>query len=364
MEAQRKTGNDSRKIISLSIGDVGGPLPRSAVWALRRAAARMGRAGSFHGYPPDGGEPFLRDALCASYRARGLIFRPGEFFVSDGAKSDLGNLLSLFDPALPLALGDPCYPAVRDAALLARRALLPLAQNPANGFQPPVPDRPCLIYLCSPGNPTGTVLTRKTLEATVDFARQSGSLILFDAAYRAFLRDPLLPASIFEIEGARGCAIEVGSFSKAAAFTGLRCGFSLIPEETGIAPYFARRQACRFNGVAYPVQCAAAAVLAHPKELYPAIARAQKNADRLRAALEEAGLSVYGGENSPYLWAKTPRKMTSMAFFSQLLSQLGLAVTPGSGFGEGGEGFVRFSALGREADVREACRRLRGIAFS
>lgn len=356
-------------VISLGIGDVTLPLPRCAADALVRAGREMGNRESFRGYAPEHGYEFLREAVAARYRSRGVSLQSGEIFISDGAKSDLGGLVELFGDN-PVFVPDPGYPVYRDTNLMAGRRVLSLAGSVENGFLPQ-PDyslrQPCVVYLCSPGNPTGAVYDRPALEKWVDYALDTGSLLLFDAAYEAFVGDNR-PRSIFEIPAARACAIEIGSLSKTAGFTGLRCGWTVVPEAlqsdgTALHALWARRQATKCNGVAYPVQRAAEAVLSPEGEAQCAqnIRYYLENARCLAALLDEKRIPYTGGDASPYLWMRCPGGMDSWAFFDWLLESAGVAGTPGEGFGQNGAHHFRLSAFGDAQKTAEAVDRMRTL---
>jgi LL-diaminopimelate aminotransferase len=372
------------KLIRLGIGDVTLPLAAAIVEALRRAAEEMGTSEGMKGYGPEQGYEFLVDAIREhDYAARGVALGSDEIFVSDGSKQDSGNIQEIFGPACRVAVTDPVYPVYVDTNVMAGRTggpdaagryegILYLAGTEANGFAPGPPDEPAaLAYLCSPNNPTGTVAPRDVLRSWVDWARRCGAIIVFDAAYDAFIQDPSLLRSIYEIEGARACAIEMRSFSKRAGFTGLRCAYTVIPREvegtTGsgervaLRELWARRQATKFNGVPYLVQRAAEAVYspAGRKQTAEQIAYYMENARRLREGLTAAGFAVFGGVHAPYIWLRTPRGMGSWAFFDALLESAHVVGTPGSGFGPAGEGYFRLSAFNARENVDEAIARIR-----
>jgi LL-diaminopimelate aminotransferase len=372
------------EVISLGIGDVTLPLTPSVVAAFRAAVEEMGRAESFHGYGPDLGYDFLREPIArVDYRARGADIRPEEIAISDGAKCDTANIQELFARDLRIAVPDPVYPVYVDTNVMAGRTgpyrdgryggLIYLDCTEDNGYVPDPPrSRVDLIYLCFPNNPTGATITRRQLEAWVDYARSSKALILYDAAYVAFVRDDALPRSIFEVPGARECAIEFRSFSKTAGFTGTRCAFTVIPtdcrayDEQGAArslhELWARRQATKFNGVSYPVQRAAAAVYTPAGQTE---ARALSdyylgNARLIRKSVLGMGLECSGGDNSPYVWVKTG--IDSWEFFDRLLQKTAVVVTPGSGFGRCGEGYVRLSAFNEREKIEQALQRIAAVA--
>ena len=360
--------NPDRKVISLGIGDVSGPLCRAVIRAMHRAVREQGRRRSFHGYGPEQGYLFLRQQIAAALIAAGAPVQPREIFINDGAKTDLGGLLDLIEPGGRVLLCDPTYPAVRDDCRIRGLEPVSLPAVEADDFLPmPPPGDPDFdaVYLCSPGNPTGAVYSRDQLAVWVDYARANEILLLFDAAYAPFLSDPALPRSIYEIPGARCCAVEIGSFSKLAGFTGTRCGYAVLPNELSfrgipLQALWARRQSARTNGVSYVVQCGAAAVYtpAGQRQTAKAIAQVKENAAILSAALDAADLSYWGGEHSPYLWMKCPRGLSSWGFFDFLLEYGGLVGTPGIGFGPGGEGYFRLSAFGDPSRLREGGLRL------
>lgn len=369
---QFQTRHPEREIIRLGIGDVTQPLPAACIDALHAATDDMADTNRFRGYGPEQGYDFLRDAIAThDYQARGIAVAADEIFVSDGSKCDTGNIQEIFATDIRVAIPDPVYPVYVDTNVMAGRAagLLHLECSAANGYVPSPPDEPIdLIYLCFPNNPTGATASRAQLQAWVDYAHAQKALILFDAAYEAFIRDPALPRSIYEIPGARAVAIEFRSFSKTAGFTGLRCAYTVVPREclgwddagrpVALHALWNRRHSTKFNGVSYPVQRAAAAV-------YSPAGQAQvraltdyylENARLIRAALLEIGLPCSGGENSPYVWVDCG--MDAWAFFELLLQRAGVVCTPGAGFGHGGDGHVRFSAFAGRDDVRRAMQRV------
>ena len=354
-------------VIRLGIGDVTLPLCRAAVTAMEDAAREMGTPEGFHGYGPEQGYDFLRNAIQGYYADRGVSLEADEIFVSDGAKSDLGNCLDLFDRDNTVLVPDPVYPVYVDTNLMAGRKVVYAQANEENGFLP-LPDPTLeadLIYLCSPNNPTGAAYSADQLQQWVDYAREHSAVILYDAAYEAFITDDL-PRSIFEIKGAKECAIEFCSFSKTAGFTGTRCGYTVVPhtlvrEGMSLNKMWLRRQCTKFNGVPYLVQRGAAAVLTPEgqAEIKQEIAYYQKNAAILSHALDELGIWYTGGKNSPYIWLKCG--MPSWDFFDLLLQQGNLVGTPGAGFGENGEGFFRLTAFGNQKNTKEAVSRLKTL---
>ncbi len=356
-----------RKIIRLGIGDVTLPLCPAVVEAMQAAVAEMGTKESFRGYGPEQGYDFLAEAVCAYYRERGVAVDRTEAFVSDGAKSDLGNILDLFDRDNLVLVPDPVYPVYVDTNLMAGRTIRFMEANAGNGFLP-LPDaavRADLIYLCSPNNPTGAVYNRDQLKQWVDYARDNDAVILFDAAYEAFIRDDSLPRSIYEIEGAKECAIEFCSFSKTAGFTGTRCGYTVVPKALtrggmSLNAMWLRRQTTKFNGVPYIVQRGAAAVFTPEgqRQIRENIDYYRENARIIASALREKGVWFTGGENSPYIWLKCPDGMGSWEYFDYLLREANVVGTPGEGFGRNGEGFFRLTAFGDRANTEEAVRRI------
>ena len=372
------------RLIRLGIGDVTLPLAPAVVRAMHEAVDEMARAETFRGYGPETGYEFLTELIAAhDYGARGVRVATDEIFVSDGAKSDTGNIQEIFAVDAQVALVDPVYPAYVDTNAMAGRAgtpgpdgrysrLLYLPATAENGFRPPLPDRPVdLLYLCYPNNPTGAVMSRDTLRTWVDYARRHGAVILYDAAYEAYIRDPDVPHSIFEIEGAREAAIEFRSFSKTAGFTGTRCAFTVVPKElqgrtgsgqaSSLHALWFRRQSTKFNGVPYVVQRGAAASYTDEgrKEVRAAVDFYMENARIIRDGLGGAGFQVYGGENAPYIWVKTPPGLGSWDFFDRLLAEAHVVGTPGVGFGPSGEGYFRFTAFGRRDQTEEAVERIR-----
>ena len=356
-------------IIKLSIGDVTLPLAPVVVEAMKQAADEMGKKETFRGYGPEQGYDFLKEAIADYYkREDGVDLALDEIFISDGAKSDLGNILDLFDADNTVLIPDPVYPVYVDTNIMAGRRIVMLDSNMDNGFAP-MPDESQdadLIYLCSPNNPTGAVYTRGQLEAWVAYARRKGALILFDAAYECFVSDESLPRSIFEIEGARECAIEFCSFSKIAGFTGTRCGYTVVPKTLlggKLNAMWLRRQTTKFNGVPYVVQRGAAAVFSEEgqKQIQENLSYYKQNAKVLAETLDELGIWYTGGKNSPYLWLKCPNGMKSWEFFDFLLEKANVVGTPGSGFGANGEGFFRLTAFGDQQKTLEAAERLKTL---
>ena len=367
-------------ITKLSIGDVTRPLVPAVIQAMHKAVDEMGTAEGFHGYGPEQGYPFLREAIARhDYAARGMDVKPEEIFVSDGAKSDCGNIGDIFGTDNTVAVCDPVYPVYVDTNAMAGRAgdyveelgrwnkLIYMPCVEANGFSPEPPKETAdLIYLCFPNNPTGATATREQLKAWVDYANANGSIILYDSAYEAFITREDVPHSIFEIEGARTCAIEFRSFSKTAGFTGNRCAYTVVPMElerggARLNSLWNRRQTTKFNGVPYIVQRGAEAVYTPEgrAQILENIAYYQRNAQVIREGLTAAGLECFGGVDAPYIWLKTPGGMGSWDFFDLVLDRANVATTPGAGFGPSGEGYIRLTAFGGAEDTVQAVDRIR-----
>jgi len=380
--AFQKAHPDAR-VIRLGIGDVTLPLAPAVVAAMRAAVEELATAQGFRGYGPDQGYEFLLDAIVEhDYRARGVEVAADEIFVSDGSKQDSGNIQEIFGVGCRIAVTDPVYPVYVDTNVMAGRTgaigadgryqgILYLRADPGNGFMPGPPDAPAdLVYLCSPNNPTGAVASRANLEAWVAWARARDAVIVFDAAYDAYLRDPALPRSIYEIPGARECAIEMRSYSKRAGFTGVRCAYTVVPktllgstsagERVPLHGLWARRQSTKYNAAPYVVQRAAAAIYTPEgrKQTEEQIAYYLENARCVREGLLAAGFRVFGGEHAPYVWVQTPDGLSSWDCFDRWLSRAHVVCTPGSGFGAAGEGYVRLSAFNSRANVEEAVARL------
>ena len=354
-------------LIRLGIGDVTKPLCPAVVDALHQAVEEMGSTEGFHGYGPEQGYPFLRQAIQSYYADRGVSLELPEIFVSDGAKSDCGNILDLFHRDNTVLIPDPVYPVYVDTNIMAGRKIEYLDANAENGFLPmPVPGQKAdIIYICSPNNPTGAVYSREQLQVWVDYALEQRALILFDAAYEAFISDDSLPRSIFEIEGAKRCAIEFCSLSKTAGFTGTRCGYTIVPSEltfegASLNALWLRRQTTKFNGVSYIVQKGAAAVFSAEgqRQTKEAIHYYQKNAKMIADAMKQMGIWYTGGEHSPYIWLECPNQMDSWEFFDLLLKKANVVGTPGSGFGKNGEGYFRLTGFGTYENTKEAVRRI------
>lgn len=379
--------NPDAKIIRLGIGDVTEPLPPAVIQAMHAAVDDMAHHESFHGYGPEQGYAFLREPIAEQdFGSRGVHVEADEIFVSDGSKCDTGNILDILGDENRIAVTDPVYPVYVDTNVMAGHTgqandagryagLVYLEANESNNFVPDLPAEPVdLIYLCFPNNPTGMVASRETLKSWVNYARENRSLILFDAAYEAFISNPDIPHSIFEIEGARDVAIEFRSFSKNIGFTGIRCAFTVIPKQltartsdgkdVSLHQLWSRRHSTKFNGASYVVQRGAAAAYTPDgrRQMKSLIDFYMTNARLLKDGLEKSGIRVFGGENAPYVWLRTPGKLTSWEFFDLLLSKAGLVGTPGSGFGAAGEGYFRLSAFNSRSNVEAALERFRRLS--
>ncbi len=376
--------NPDANVIKMGIGDVTQPLPAAIIEAMHTAVDEMASAKTFRGYGPEQGHLFLRDAIRDNcFRERGIEIESDEIFVSDGSKCDSGNLLDIFGNDNKVAVLDPVYPVYVDTNVMVGRTghpnsdgqypgLVYLPVHAENDFRPELPNEPVdLIYLCYPNNPTGTVATREMLQEWVDYAKENRAIIFFDAAYEAFVSDPNIPRSIYEVDGAQEVAVELRSFSKNAGFTGIRCAYTVVPKKLigyradgspqPLHPIWNRRHCTKFNGVSYPVQRGAAAAFSPEgkQQIDELIRFYMNNARLLREGLSEAGLQVYGGRNAPYVWLKTPGNMTSWDFFDQLLQESQIVGTPGSGFGAAGEGYFRLSAFSNLENTEEAIRRIK-----
>ena len=376
--------NPEAKVIRLGIGDVTRPLAPAVLKAFHEGVDDLARSETFHGYGPEQGYDWLSQIIIdKSYKPLGVDLRTSEVFISDGSKCDCANILDIFDLGNKVAICDPVYPVYNDTNVMVGRTGAANQQGyyegihympctGANDFTPEIPkEKVDVIYLCYPNNPTGAVATREVLKQWVDYARANDAVILFDAAYEAFITEPAIPHSIYEVEGARECAIEFRSFSKTAGFTGVRCGLVIVPEElTGTTAdgksysfnkLWNRRQTTKFNGVSYPVQKAAAAV--YSDEGWPQIRETidyyMANARIIREGLTAAGINCYGGVNAPYIWLETPEGMSSWDFFDKLLNECHVVGTPGSGFGPSGEGYFRLSAFGDKKNVETAVQRIK-----
>jgi LL-diaminopimelate aminotransferase len=367
-----KEANPEANIIRLGIGDVTRPLVPAVVSAMGKAVLEMGDAATFRGYDDGGvGYDFLLDAIAGYYRDRGVTVGTDEIIVSDGAKSDVGNILGIFAAGATALIPDPVYPAYIDTNLMDGNRVIYADGNESNGFLPP-PDssvKADLIYICSPNNPTGAVYDKPRLKEWVDYALRVGAVILFDAAYEAFITDETLPRSIFEIDGARGCAIEVCSFSKLAGFTGVRCGYTVVPrglvagDGKSLPALWKRRQTTKFNGVSYITQRGAEAALSEAglAGCRENIAYYRENARIIASALTKLGIGFFGGVNAPYIWLKCPNGQGSWDYFDYLLNEKNIVSTPGAGFGKNGDGFLRLTAFGSRENTTEAVERLLSV---
>lgn len=367
-----KAAHPDKKVISLGIGDVTLPLPQASLDAMHAAVDEMGRAESFRGYGPYEGYAFLREAIAeGDYRVRGVDIAPDEIFISDGAKSDTGNIGDILAAHNIIAITDPVYPVYIDTNVMAGRRVKIIPCNEANGFAPLPPDfHADVVYLCSPNNPTGAVLSRSQLTAWVKYAVENAALILYDAAYERFITEDDVPHSIFEIPGAKSCAIEFRSFSKTAGFTGTRCGYAVIPKELYLTAgdkrvsarkLWLRHQSTKYNGTSYIIQRGAAAVFTPEgrAQVEKLIGIYRENARVIREGLQAAGFTCSGGVNAPYIWLKCPNGLKSWELFDLLLEKAAVVGTPGAGFGEMGEGFFRLTSFGSLADTAEAVERIK-----
>jgi len=362
--------NPGKEIIRLGIGDVTLPLVPAVIDAMTKAVSEMGVAETFRGYGEEQGYDFLRQAICGYYRKKGVELLDTEIFVSDGAKSDIGNILDIFDADNTVLIPDPVYPVYVDTNIMTCRQIIYASGNSENGFLP-MPDNHVqadIIYLCSPNNPTGAVYSKEQLKEWVDYAIAHDSVILFDSAYEIFVHNKELPTSIYQIEGAKKCAIEFCSLSKTAGFTGTRCGYTVVPHEltrnnTSLNKLWLRRQTTKFNGVSYVVQRGAEAVFSDEGLLAinKNIDYYMENARIITEALRKLGIWFVGGENSPYVWLKCPDGLSSWEFFDHLLSKAGVVGTPGSGFGQSGEGYFRLTAFGSRDNVVKAIEKLKSL---
>lgn len=367
--------NPDKKVIRLGIGDVTLPIAPVVVEAMKKGCDELGVKETFKGYPDYEGYAFLREAISGYYRSFGVEVSADEILVSDGAKSDAGNISDIFSADNTVLVTDPVYPVYVDTNLMSGRKILYADSNEENGFcaMPDYSVKADIIYLCSPNNPTGAVYTKAQLEEWVKYAKANNAVIIFDSAYEAFITEKDLPRSIFEIDGARECAMEICSLSKTAGFTGTRCGYTVIPKELEITDNdgnkynvyktWYRRQSTKFNGVSYPVQCAAAAVFSEEglKQIRENLAYYQKNAKLIADTMIELGIKFTGGINSPYIWLKCPDNMGSWEFFDYLLNEINVVGTPGEGFGENGKGWFRLTAFGDYENTVEAMNRLKNL---
>jgi len=378
------SANPGAQVIRLGIGDVTRPLVPAVLKAFHEGVDDLGKGDSFHGYGPEQGYSWLAEVIAEkAYKPLGVALKTSEIFISDGSKCDSANLLDIFDLGNKVAIGDPVYPVYNDTNVMVGRTgeaddkgyyegivYMPVTEE--NNFTPELPkEKVDIIYLCFPNNPTGTVATKEQLKTWVDYARANDAVIFFDAAYEAFITEPGIPHSIYEIEGAKECAIEIRSFSKTAGFTGVRCGFIVVPEalmgttangeKYSLNKLWSRRTSTKFNGASYPVQKAAAAVYSDEgwAQIKEVIDYYMDNARIIREGLTEAGITCYGGVNAPYIWLKTPEGMSSWDFFDKLLNECHVVGTPGSGFGPSGEGYFRLSAFGDKENVKTAVARIR-----
>lgn len=380
--AAYQEANPDKEIIRLGIGDVTQPLPKVVIDALHKAVDEQADAKTFRGYAPDLGYDFLRNAIAEhDYKARGCDIAPDEIFVSDGAKSDSGNIQELFSEDNRIAVTDPVYPVYVDSNVMAGRCgnydpknemwdrVIYMPSTAENGFVPELPkETPDIIYLCLPNNPTGTTLKKNELQKWVDYANQKGSIIIFDAAYEHYISTPDVPHSIYECDGAKDCCIEIRSFSKTAGFTGLRLGFTVVPKslksgDASLHDMWARRHGTKFNGAPYIVQRAGEAIYSEEgqKEVNELVGYYMENARMIREGLTAAGFTCYGGVDAPYIWMKTPDKMTSWEFFDYLLNNANVVGTPGSGFGPSGEGYFRLTAFGTHENTKAALERFKNL---
>ena len=374
--------NPDKALIRLGIGDVTQPLCPAVIDALHSAVDEMADAATFRGYAPDLGYDFLRKAIAENdYHARGCEIADDEIFVSDGAKSDSGNIQEIFGEDARIAVCDPVYPVYVDSNVMAGRTgtwdpetetwsnVIYMPTTKENGFVPEFPkETPDLIYLCLPNNPTGTTLTKDQLQAWVDYANKNGAVIIYDGAYEAYITEENVPHTIYECEGARTCAIEIRSFSKNAGFTGVRLGFTVVPKDlvvngTAVHGLWARRHGTKFNGAPYIIQRAGEAVYseAGKAQIREQVAYYMRNASTIKSGLEQAGFEVFGGVNAPYIWMKTPDGMKSWDFFDHLLETVGVVGTPGSGFGPSGEGYFRLTAFGTYENTLAALERFKTL---
>ena len=378
-----KVSHPKTDLIRLGIGDVTRPLPQASIEAMHKAVDELANKETVHGYGPEQGYDFLIDAVIRNdYAPRGVHLEPGEVFISDGAKSDTGNIGDILRHDNSIGVTDPIYPVYIDSNVMCGRAgiledgrwsnvvYLPCLSE--NNFVPEIPDRRIdILYLCYPNNPTGTVISKAELKKWVNYALENDTLILYDAAYEAYIQDPDIPHSIYEIKGAKKVAIEFRSFSKTAGFTGVRCGYTVVPKELTAATLegeriplnrmWNRRQCTKFNGTSYITQRGAEAIYTPEgkKQVKAIIQYYMANARIMKEALESTGLKVFGGENAPYLWVKAPGEVSSWKFFEQMLYEANVVGTPGVGFGPSGEGYIRLTAFGERADCEEAMKRIR-----
>ena len=382
--AEYSKNNPNKKIIKLGIGDVTRPIVPACLEAMHKAVDEIGTQEGFKGYGPEQGYEFLREAISNDYKKLGVEIQTSEIFVSDGAKCDCGNIVDIFAQDNIVAITDPVYPVYLDTNVMSGRSgefdnekgtyknIVYLPVTAENDFKPELPkEKVDMIYLCFPNNPTGTVLSKEELEKWVKYAKENNSIILYDSAYEAFITEEDVPHSIFEIEGAKDVAIEFRSFSKTAGFTGVRCAYVVIPqtvmgysengEKVSLNKLWNRRTCTKFNGVSYVVQRAAEATFTEEgkKQIKENIAYYMENAKTIKNGLEDAGYTVFGGTNSPYVWLKVPDGITSWEFFDKLLEEVNVVGTPGSGFGPHGEGYFRLTAFGTKENTKEAIERIK-----
>lgn len=377
-----KEAHPDKDIVRMGIGDVTQPLAPAIIEALHKAVDEMASPETFHGYAPDLGYAFLRDVIAEQdYKQRGCDIAADEIFISDGAKCDCGNIQEIFSKDSKIAVCDPVYPVYVDTNVMAGRTgsydaqketwsdVIYMPCTAENGFSPELPkETPDLIYLCFPNNPTGGAITKDELQVWVEYANKVGAVIIYDAAYEAYISEENIPHSIYECDGARGCAIEIRSFSKNAGFTGVRLGFTVIPKDleasgTKLHALWARRHGTKYNGAPYIIQKAGEAVYSKEgkEQLSKQVAYYMNNAAYVKMGLKEAGYSVFGGVNAPYIWMKTPGNMTSWEFFDYLLERANVIGTPGSGFGPSGEGYFRLTAFGTYENAVEAIKRIKAL---
>ena len=377
-----KAAHPEANLIRLGIGDVTLPLAPAVIEALHKAVDEMAHKDTFRGYGPEHGYDFLQDAILENdFKPRGIQLERDDIFISDGAKSDTGNIGDILSLRNSIAVTDPIYPVYIDSNVMSGRAgdlvngawnnITYMPCNAENNFVAPIPDHAVdIIYLCYPNNPTGTVITRERLKQWVDYALQNHSIIMYDAAYEAYIQDPSIPHSIYEIEGAKRCAIEFHSFSKTAGFTGTRCGYTVVPQEltartadgkeASLNQLWNRRQSTKYNGTSYIQQRGAEAIYTPEgkQQVRETIQYYMENARIMREGLTKAGLQVFGGENAPYIWFRAPQGMTSWQFFDRLLEEVHVVCTPGVGFGPSGEGYIRLTAFGSRENSLEAMQRI------
>jgi len=361
------SNNPDKKIIRLGIGDVTKPLCKSVIDAMHRAVDEMASQETFRGYGPEQGYDFLRNAIKNYYSSHNVNLDLDEIFISDGAKSDVGNILDLFDKDNTVLIPDPVYPVYVDTNIMNGRNIVFIDANAENEFLPmPNDEKVDIIYLCSPNNPTGAVYNKEQLKLWIDYANKNNAVILFDSAYESFISDSELPRSIYEIEGSKSCAIEFCSFSKTAGFTGTRCGYTIVPNELGkLNKMWLRRQTTKFNGVPYIVQRGAEAVFTEEgmKEINENLNYYKENAKIISKTLKECGIWFVGGKHSPYIWLKCPNNLSSWDFFDYLLENAQVVGTPGAGFGKNGEGYFRLTSFGSRENTIEAMERFKKLFY-